>query len=140
MKKYLSLRVMGIACAMLMAGSVVLVTACCERDIDRVVEKARYGDTAAIRQLAECYIAGDGVERNLLNASVLYGIYGDVGGVSEIELFLMLGNKNPVMQVNNCLEEIFNAIEDGFSVDSIKEKYKSCGMDNIELIERNLLQ
>ena len=140
MKKYLSLRVMGIACAMLMAGSVVLVTACCERDIDRIVEKARYGDTAAIRQLAECYIAGDGVERNLLNASVLYGIYGDVGGVSEIELFLMLGNKNPVMQVNNCLEEIFNAIEDGFSVDSVKEKYKSCGMDNIELIERNLLQ
>lgn len=140
MKKFLSLRVMGIACAMLMVGSVVLVSACCERDIDRIVEKARYGDTAAIRQLAECYITGDGVERNLLNATVLYAGYGELGGVSEVELYMKYGAEHPALVGMTCMERICAAMVEGFSMDSVKVRFKDYGMDNIELIERNALQ
>lgn len=140
MKKYLSLRVMGIACAMLMAGSVVLVTACCERDIDRIVEKARYGDTAAIRQLADSYITGDGVEKNLLNATELYYRYGEVGGVSIVELYMKYGAEYPAIVGMTCMERLSAAMVEGFSMDSVKVRFKDYGMDNIELIERNILQ
>lgn len=140
MKNYLSLRVMGIACAMLMVGSVVLVSACCERDIDRIMEKARYGDTAAIRQLADCYIAGDGVERNLLNATVLYGSYGELGGVSEVELYMKFGAEHPAIVGMTCIERICAVMVEGLSMDSVKERFKDYGLDNIEVIERNILQ
>lgn len=140
MKKYLSLRVMGIAYAMLIVGSVVLVSACCESDIDRIVEKARDGDTAAIRQLADCYITGDGMERNLLNATVLYGAYGELGGVSEVELYMKFGAAHPAILGMTCMERLCAAMVEGSSVDSVKERFKDYGLDNIELMERNILQ
>lgn len=94
-----------------MAFAAAALTAQAQNWADSVAvytERARWGNLSAIESLAECYHAGHGVERNLLNVMFFYEQARDFGGKEADEYFAMMDEDDEMRLVHEASEDSDN--------------------------------